>query len=58
MTGVPLEHQRISRILAREIRDGSGRAGARLPGEHVLAERFGVSRTAVRAALAELSEEA
>jgi GntR family transcriptional regulator len=57
VTGVPLKHQRISRILAREIRDGSRRAGERLPGEHTLAERFGVSRTTIRAALAELSEE-
>ncbi|MQY37473.1 putative transcriptional regulator PhnF [Streptomyces sp. RB17] len=57
MTGVPLKHQRISRILAREIRAGSRRAGERLPGEHALAERFGVCRTTIRAALAELSEE-
>ncbi|MCC5477901.1 GntR family transcriptional regulator [Streptomyces barringtoniae] len=57
MTGVPLKHQRISGILAREIRDGTRRAGERLPGEHTLAERFGVSRTTVRAALAELCEE-
>ncbi|MEU1404954.1 GntR family transcriptional regulator [Streptomyces sp. NPDC005728] len=57
MTGVPLKHQRISRILAREIRSGRRPAGDRLPGEHALAERFGVSRTTVRAALAELSEE-
>ncbi|WP_031162950.1 GntR family transcriptional regulator [Streptomyces durhamensis] len=57
MTGVPLKHQRISRILAREIRGGSRPAGERLPGEHTLAQRFGVSRTTVRAALAELSRE-
>ncbi|MEU8032644.1 GntR family transcriptional regulator [Streptomyces sp. NPDC049099] len=57
MTGVPLKHQRISRILAREIRGGSRPAGRRLPGEHALAQRFGVSRTTIRAALAELSEE-
>jgi GntR family transcriptional regulator len=57
VTGVPLKHQRISRILAGEIRDGCRRAGERLPGEHALAERFGVSRTTIRAALAELSEE-
>ncbi|MGW2420617.1 GntR family transcriptional regulator [Streptomyces sp. NPDC001709] len=57
MTGVPLKHQRISRILAREIRDGSRPSGERLPGEHALAQRFGVSRTTIRAALAELSEE-
>ncbi|MEV5878415.1 GntR family transcriptional regulator [Streptomyces sp. NPDC052101] len=57
MTGVPLKHQRISRILAREIRDGRRPAGERLPGEHTLAERFGVSRTTIRAALAELTEQ-
>ncbi|MGW3204142.1 GntR family transcriptional regulator [Streptomyces sp. NPDC001135] len=57
MTGVPLKHQRISRILAREIRDGGRPAGERLPAEHALAQRFGVSRTTIRAALAELSGE-
>lgn len=57
MTGVPLKHQRISRILAEEIRSGRRPAGERLPGEHTLAQRFGVSRTTVRAALAELSGE-
>ncbi|MFG2352423.1 GntR family transcriptional regulator [Streptomyces sp. NPDC048521] len=57
MTGVPLKHQRISRILAREIRAGRRPAGERLPGEHALTRRFGVSRTTVRATLAELSEE-
>ncbi|MEU6666907.1 GntR family transcriptional regulator [Streptomyces sp. NPDC046727] len=57
MTGVPLKHQRISRILAREIRAGSRPAGERLPGEHALAQRFGVSRTTIRAALAELTEQ-
>ncbi|MFJ9865814.1 GntR family transcriptional regulator [Streptomyces sp. NPDC101165] len=57
MTGVPLKHQRISRILAREIRGGRRPAGEQLPGEHALAQRFGVSRTTVRAARAEVSEE-
>ncbi|MGW4564962.1 GntR family transcriptional regulator [Streptomyces sp. NPDC004561] len=57
MTGVPLKHQRISRLLAEEIRAGRRPAGERLPGEHTLAQRFGVSRTTVRAALAELTEE-
>lgn len=54
MTGVRLKHQRITEVLAREIRTGSRPAGEQLPGEHALAQRFGVSRTTVRAALAEL----
>lgn len=62
MTGAPgrrvrLKHERISSELAREIRSGRLRRGSRLPGEVALAERFGVSRTTVRAALAELSED-
>ncbi|MGW2748273.1 GntR family transcriptional regulator [Streptomyces sp. NPDC001450] len=57
MTGVPLKHQRVSRILAREIRSGRRPPGEQLPGEHALAQRFGASRTTVRAALAELTEE-
>ncbi len=62
MTGAPgrrirLKHERISSELAREIRSGRLRQGTRLPGEVALAERFGVSRTTVRAALAELSED-
>lgn len=56
MTGVRLKHQRITEVLAKEIRSGHRPAGEQLPGEHALAQRFGVSRTTVRAALAELSE--
>jgi GntR family transcriptional regulator len=56
MTGVRLKYQRITEVLAKEIRTGCRPAGAQLPGEHALAERFGVSRTTVRAALAELCE--
>ncbi|MFC8513383.1 GntR family transcriptional regulator [Streptomyces sp. NPDC057257] len=56
MSGVPLKHQRITEVLAKEIRSGRHRAGERLPGEHALAQRFGVSRTTVRAALAELGQ--
>ena len=56
MSGVRLKHQRITEVLAREIRSGRRPAGERLPGEHALAQRFGVSRTTVRAALAELNE--
>lgn len=55
-TGRPvrLKHERIARELTREIRSGRLPRGARLPGEVALAERFGVSRTTVRAALAQL----
>ena len=53
---VRLKHEHISGILAREIRSGRLGRGSRLPGEVALAERFNVSRTTVRAALAELSE--
>ncbi len=56
MTGVRLKHQRITEVLAKEIRGGRLPAGEQLPGEHALAQRFGVSRTTVRAALAELCE--
>ena len=56
MTGVRLKHQAITEALAREIRDGDRPVGEQLPGEYALAQQFGVSRTTVRAALAELSE--
>ncbi|MFI9758160.1 GntR family transcriptional regulator [Streptomyces sp. NPDC051963] len=56
MTGVRLKHQQITEVLAREIRSGRLPTGEQLPGEHALAQRFGVSRTTVRAALAELNE--
>lgn len=55
-TPVPLKHERISATLAGEIEAGRFEQGARLPGEVALAQRFGVSRTTVRAALAELTE--
>ncbi|WP_369255730.1 GntR family transcriptional regulator [Streptomyces sp. R35] len=56
MTAVRLKHQQITEALAKEIRSGHRPAGEQLPGEHALAQRFGVSRTTVRAALAELNE--
>ncbi|MFF2521356.1 GntR family transcriptional regulator [Streptomyces liangshanensis] len=56
MSGIWLKHQKISEALAKEIRSGGRRPGEQLPGENALAERFAVSRTTVRAALAELNE--
>lgn len=56
MAPVPLKHERISATLAAEIGAGHFQPGARLPGEVALAQRFGVSRSTVRAALAELAE--
>ena len=56
MTEIRLKHQAISEALAREIREGIRSPGERLPGEHALAREYGVSRTTMRAALAELSD--
>lgn len=53
--GVALWRQ-ISETLERQIRDGVHAAGARLPTEAELAERFGVNRHTVRRAMAELEE--
>lgn len=49
-----LKYERIADELARDIRRGRLPRGARLPGEHVLASRFAVSRNTIRQALAEL----
>lgn len=54
--GVALWRQ-ISEALEREIRDGVHPAGARLPTEAELSERFGVNRHTVRRAMAELEEQ-
>ncbi|KGM31139.1 phosphonate metabolism transcriptional regulator PhnF [Inquilinus limosus] len=54
--GVALWRQ-ISETLEREIRDGVHPAGARLPTEAELSERFGVNRHTVRRAMAELEEQ-
>ena len=51
------KHQRVARILGREIRGGALRSGARLPGEHALTQRFAVSRSTVREALRSLADE-
>ncbi|MEU8222695.1 GntR family transcriptional regulator [Kribbella sp. NPDC048915] len=57
MRNVALKHERIARILAREIKSGVVHRGAQLPGENELAKRFAVSRNTVRAALAVLAED-
>ncbi|HEV8190546.1 MAG TPA: GntR family transcriptional regulator [Ktedonobacterales bacterium] len=46
---------RICTAIEDDIRAGKLAKGHRLPGEHGLAQRFGVSRTTVRQALAELA---
>lgn len=57
MPGQVHKHHRISHILADEIRAGVHADGSKLPGEHTLRERFGVSRTTVRQALNALGEQ-
>ncbi|MER7248560.1 GntR family transcriptional regulator [Kribbella sp. NPDC000426] len=57
MRRISLKHERVARVLAREIRSGVVRRGAQLPGEVELARRFSVSRNTVRAALAVLAED-
>ncbi|GAB2812068.1 GntR family transcriptional regulator [Streptomyces daliensis] len=51
------KHQRVARVLGREIRAGALRTGSRLPGEHALTQRFSVSRATVREALRALNDE-
>ncbi len=46
---------RVAGELVARIADGSWRAGERIPGEHALARRFGVSRPTVREAIGMLS---
>jgi len=48
-------YKRISALLEEEITSGKLKPGHRLPGEHELARRFGVSRTTIRQALADLA---
>jgi GntR family transcriptional repressor for pyruvate dehydrogenase complex len=49
--------EEVARKLADFIRSGAFALGARLPGEHAIAEQFGVSRTVVREAVARLKTE-
>ncbi|MER7205186.1 GntR family transcriptional regulator [Streptomyces sp. CB01635] len=57
MPGQVYKHHRVALALADEIRAGVHADGAKLPGEHALRERFGVSRTTVRQALGVLGEQ-
>ncbi|MEV2211962.1 GntR family transcriptional regulator [Streptomyces sp. NPDC050997] len=57
MPGQVYKHHRVAHVLAEEIRAGVHVDGSKLPGEHVLRERFGVSRTTVRQALSALGEQ-
>ena len=47
-------YQQLKDILRADIERRDLRPGARLPGDHELCERFGVSRPVVRQALSEL----
>jgi GntR family transcriptional regulator len=55
-SAVPFYFQ-LKQLIRDEIGDGRWEAGARIPSEHELCEHFGVSRTTVRQALAELESE-
>jgi GntR family transcriptional regulator len=57
MPGQVHKHHRIARVLADEIRAGVHSDGDRLPGEHALTQRFGVSRSTLRQALQVLGEQ-
>ena len=52
----PRRYERIVQKIEQWILDGSMKPGDQLPGEHDLAQRFGVSRTAVREAAKALRE--
>ncbi|MFJ5263584.1 GntR family transcriptional regulator [Streptomyces sp. NPDC088387] len=57
MPGQVHKRHHIARVLADEIRAGVHGTGERLPGEHALTKRFGVSRTTLRQALQVLGEQ-
>lgn len=52
----PRRYERIVQQIEQWILDGRMKPGDQLPGEHVLAQQFGVSRTAVREAARTLRE--
>jgi GntR family transcriptional repressor for pyruvate dehydrogenase complex len=48
---------RIAAEIGKQIAEGSIRPGQKLPTEHILASTFGVSRSVVREAIAQLRNE-
>lgn len=48
---------RVAAVLLEKIREGGFAPGSRLPTEHVMAQRFGVSRTVIREAIIALKSE-
>src|ERR1700739_4817754 len=50
------KYKRIAESLKTRIRRGESGNGSRLPGEHLLAESYEVSRSTIRQALAELQQ--
>jgi GntR family transcriptional regulator len=55
--GVSLKHEQIAAQLSESIRSGRVKAGSQLPSEQALARKFRVSRSTVRAALAQLADQ-
>lgn len=55
-TQTPRRYERVVQQIEQWILDGSMKPGDQLPGEHDLAQQFGVSRTAVREAAKTLRE--
>ena len=53
----PILYARIEQELRQEIERGVFPLGDRLPGEHALCDRFGVSRFTIRQAIRRLGEE-
>ncbi len=53
---MPAKYKEIADSLIGRIRSGELSAGARLPGEHLLAQTYEVSRSTIRQALAELQQ--
>jgi len=54
--GAQLKYREIEKDLREEIASGQWKAGERLPGEYILAERYGVAYLTIRQAIANLVE--